>query len=132
MTMKLLCACVHNIVTSPSCKYPPPHKHNGVTYANIASQQQKDPLVMNFIGINDKYTLHTFRGGEKQWQLVIIRQTIVIPQAMQKRVVDWYHLHLCHPSTTRTEATIKQHFKNPRISLSSIHVYEGHYCTYIP
>jgi hypothetical protein len=81
-----------------------------VTYANIASQQQNDPLVMNLIGINDKYTLHTFRGGEKQWQLVIFKKKIVIPQKLQKRVVTWYHLHLCHPGITRTEATIKQHF----------------------
>ena len=25
-------------------------------------------------------------------------------------MVDWYHLHLCHPGTTRTEATIRQYF----------------------
>jgi hypothetical protein len=56
-----------------------------VAYESIATQQQKDPSVMKFIGINEKYTLlHAFCGDEKQWQLVVFRQNIVIPQALQK------------------------------------------------
>ena len=81
-----------------------------VTYATIAAEQRKDAPLINLLTSQPGYTLHTFRGGEKQWQLVISQQKIVIPQSLQKRVVDWYHLHLCHPGTTRTEATIRQHF----------------------
>jgi hypothetical protein len=58
-----------------------------VTYANISSQQQKDPLVRNLIGMSNKYTLDlhsTFRGAEKQCQLVIFKQKIAISQALQK------------------------------------------------
>ena len=41
---------------------------------------------------------------------MILQQKIVIPRSLQKRVGDWYHTHLCHRGTTRTEATIRQHF----------------------
>jgi hypothetical protein len=70
-----------------------------VTYANIAKEQRKDALLVNLLTSNKGYTLHTFCGGEKQWQLVISQKKIVIPQSLQKRVVGWYHLHLCHPGT---------------------------------
>jgi hypothetical protein len=51
-------------------------------------------------------------GVKSNGNLLLSVQTIIIPhpQALQEQVVDWYHLHLCHPGTTRTEATIKQHF----------------------
>ena len=81
-----------------------------VTYANIAMEQRKDALLVNLLTSQPGYSLHTFRGGEKYWELVILQQKIVIPRSLQKRVVDWYHTHLCHPGTTRTEATIRQHF----------------------
>jgi hypothetical protein len=81
-----------------------------VTYATIAAEQRKDAPLINLLTSQPGYTLHTFRGGGKYWELVIAKEKIIIPQALQKRVVDWYHLHLCHPGTTRTEATIRQHF----------------------
>jgi hypothetical protein len=82
-----------------------------VTYANIAKEQRKDALLVNPLHTSQAVcSLHTFGGGEKHWQLMISQKKIVIPQSLQKRVVDWYHLHLCHPGTTRTEATIRQHF----------------------
>ena len=34
----------------------------------------------------------------------------VIPSALQKELVHWYHTMLCHPGETHTEATIAQHF----------------------
>ena len=57
-------------------------------------------------------TLFTPLWGREAMAIVILQKKIVIPQSLQKQVVDWYHLHLCHPGTctTRTEATIKQHF----------------------
>ena len=39
------------------------------------------------------------------------RQTkIVVPKLLQKKLTEWYHLHLLHSGETRTELTIGQHF----------------------
>ena len=32
---------------------------------------------------------------------------IYVPTAVRKDVVAWYHQYLCHPGSTRTEATIR-------------------------
>ena len=44
------------------------------------------------------------------------KNRIIIPQGLQKRVVQWYHHTLCHPGINWTEETISQHFywKNMR------------------
>ena len=34
----------------------------------------------------------------------------MIPKDLQEPMVQWYHTYLSHPGTTRTEATISQHF----------------------
>jgi hypothetical protein len=39
-----------------------------------------------------------------------VTEETLIPQSLQKKVVDWHHLHLCHSGTTHTEAMIRQHF----------------------
>ena len=38
------------------------------------------------------------------------KHKIVVPQTLQKRVIDFYHTTLCHPGINRTEETISQHF----------------------
>ena len=35
---------------------------------------------------------------------------ICLPQALQKKTVEWYHEMLCHPGENLTEHTIRQHF----------------------
>jgi hypothetical protein len=35
---------------------------------------------------------------------------IALPPSLQQKTIDWCHETLCHPGTTRTEATIRQHF----------------------
>ena len=35
---------------------------------------------------------------------------IVVPPALQTKIVTWYHTLLCHPGETRTEQTLRQHF----------------------
>ncbi len=63
-----------------------------------------------------EYSICSFCGGRKVWNLIIKNDKIVIPQSWQKRLVSWYHKVLCHPGKTQTEATIAQHFtwKNMR------------------
>ena len=76
---------------------------------DIARQQDKtirDLLKKDSPGV----TLQSFRGGGKHHDLVCKNDKILIPKVLQKRIVQWYHDILCHPGTTRTEATIRQHF----------------------
>ena len=40
---------------------------------------------------------------------------IVVPNKLQKHVVDWYHTVLCHPGINRTEETISQHLYWPKM-----------------
>ena len=54
--------------------------------------------------------MNTFRGGGKNQTLITYNGKIVIPKSMQRRLVEWYHLQLCHPGETRTEQSIRQHF----------------------
>jgi len=42
--------------------------------------------------------------------VVYNNELIVVPLALQKRAVKWYHEILCHPGQTRTEMTIGQHY----------------------
>jgi hypothetical protein len=45
------------------------------TYANIAKEQRKDALLVNLLTSQADCILHTFRGGEKYWQLVISQKS---------------------------------------------------------
>jgi RNase H-like domain found in reverse transcriptase/Reverse transcriptase (RNA-dependent DNA polymerase)/Integrase zinc binding domain len=74
-----------------------------------AAQQQDSTLLLSS---SDSPTFHikSFCGGGKCRQLICYKDKIVVPESLQKRVVDWYHEILCHPGMTRTEETIRQHF----------------------
>jgi hypothetical protein len=83
----------------------PPQDSFPLTYSCIAHKQRKDTAITK--ALNDKiYSINTFHGGEKQWDLA----TIVIPQSLQNNIVNWYHDQLFHPGMTRTELSIVQHF----------------------
>jgi len=59
--------------------------------------------------------LKSFHGGGKERELIVYKDKIVVPQTLQKRIVDWYHTFLCHPGINRTEETISQHFWWPKM-----------------
>jgi hypothetical protein len=80
-----------------------------LTYSCIAHEQHKDKATVDALAIK-AYTVNTFHGGNKQWDLAIFKDKIVIPKALQNNVVSWYHDQLCHPGMTRTELSITQHF----------------------
>ena len=54
-------------------------------------------------------------SGPHAWFLCY-KDRIVIPEGLQKWVIQWYHHTLCHPGINQTEETISQHFywKNMR------------------
>ena len=87
-----------------------PDEATPVTYSNIYTVQQNDNELKSLLARKDNYTTNTFCGGEETYHLICRDGKIVIPKALQNRIVDWYHLTLCHPGVNRTEETIRQHF----------------------
>jgi hypothetical protein len=61
------------------------------------------------------FHVKTFCGGGKESKLVCRNDKIVIPRALQKRVIIWYHETLCHPGINRTEETIGQYLWWPKL-----------------
>ena len=59
---------------------------------------------------NPEYMENFLHGEEKDYKLVCQNRKIVIPLALQERLVHWYHTTLCHPGNTCTEESIRQHF----------------------
>ena len=86
--------------------FPPPHP----PHKTIFRHQQLDKELRNLARKHGGYTIKPFHGAGKTRHLICINDKIVIPKTLQRRVVEWYHNHPCHPGTTRTELTIKQHF----------------------
>ena len=72
--------------------------------------QQADDKLKQLALKNDNYSLTQFHGGGKTRTLITKHNKIVVPETLQKRMVQWYHLSLCHPGVTRMEQTIRQHF----------------------
>jgi hypothetical protein len=79
-------------------------------YKDIAKAQQSNPELQAKLLSRKDYNKSPFRGGDKDHELICHHGKIVLPPALQQKTIDWYHLILCHPGITRTEATIRQHF----------------------
>ncbi len=82
-----------------------------VKFKTIRKLQRKDKELIRKLEHKDAYTLKSFRGGDRDPEMLICKNDkIVVPEPLQKRMVEWYHTMLCHPGETRTEESIKQHF----------------------
>ena len=82
-----------------------------ITYQLINRKQNNDKTLLATIKNGAKnYLLKEFHGGGRSSQLLCYKNRIVIPQGLQKRVVQWYHHTLCHPEINQTKETISQHF----------------------
>ena len=81
-----------------------------LSYKTIMIHQQADRHLQQLALNNDNYSLTQFHGGGKTRTLITKDKIIVVPETLQKRCVQWYHLSLCHPRVTRMEQTIRQHF----------------------
>ena len=86
-----------------------------LSYKRISYLQTQDTELQQKVLDNDKYSLTTFRGGGKSYDLITYRRKIFIPKSLQRRTVDWYHGYLCHPGETRTEQTIRLHYYWPNL-----------------
>lgn len=87
-----------------------------LTYKLISEHQNLDePLLQKIRDKTPHYAINIYRGGGKTRELITFKGKIVIPQSIQRRCVEWYHVNLCHPGETRTEQTIRQHFYWPNL-----------------
>jgi hypothetical protein len=82
------------------------HKYDfhPLSYEYLETTQQRDPHLKK-----DLYIIPTsikeFLGGGKIRSLICYNNKIVVPRQLQKHVIDWYHITLCHPGINRTETT---------------------------
>ena len=69
-----------------------------ITYQLINCKQNNDKTLLATIkNCVQHYLLKEFHGGSRSSQLLCYKNRIMIPQGLQKRVVQWYHHTLCHP-----------------------------------
>ena len=87
-----------------------------LSYEHLETAQQRDPhLKKDLLNNNCKYKLKEFLGGGKIRSLICYNDKIVVPKQLQRHVIDWYHITLCHPGINRTEETIAQHLFWPKM-----------------
>jgi hypothetical protein len=90
----------------------------------IHKEQVRDTKLIDFAAKQPEYTLEAFHRGGKSHQLLCKNGKIVIPQSIQKCIVDWYHTMLCHPGVTQMENTLRQHFTWQSLSQDIKEVYK--------
>ena len=87
----------------------PPHAHP-LSYKTIMRHQQEDRDLLNNVRTDKNYVIKDFTAAKRVRKLICLNNKIVVPKTLQKHIVQWYHVQLCHPGMTRTELTIRQHF----------------------
>ena len=82
-----------------------------LSYQEIESRQKVDEEIKKLLREkSEQYKQTRFDFGDTQYSLVTRDGKIVVPKALQKSGVKWYHELLMHPGETRTELTMGQHF----------------------
>ncbi len=59
--------------------------------------QQKDTDPIKTASTEKGYSVNVFHGGEKIRRHICYNGKKVIPKSLQRKVVEWYHNHLCYP-----------------------------------
>jgi hypothetical protein len=87
-----------------------------LNYQQLKKAQDKDTTIQKILKmLKTLYLLKDFHGGGTTTSLVCFKEKIVIPERLQKHVINWYHTTLCHPGINRTEETIGQHLWWPKM-----------------
>lgn len=82
-----------------------------LSYERISLEQQRDDALKDYIDKHSEaYRTEKFRHGDKSYDLYTKDGKIVVPKALQKKAVEFYHSLLMHPGETRTELTLSQHY----------------------
>jgi hypothetical protein len=77
-----------------------------LNFATISTHQQANTRLQRIKQFNNDYKTQIIGCTP----IVYHRDKIVVPQSLQRQIVDWYHMMLAHPGETRTIKTIEQHF----------------------
>jgi RNase H-like domain found in reverse transcriptase/Integrase zinc binding domain len=97
-------------------KSPLPNDFHPLSYLHLETAQKRDPhLKKELLNKTCKYKLKDFHGGGICRSLICYNDKIVVPKRLQRHIIDWYHITLCHPVINRTEATITQHLFWPKM-----------------
>jgi hypothetical protein len=75
-------------------------------FAMISSHQQADVCLQRIKQSNSDYETRIIGHTP----IVYLCDKIIVPQSLQRQIVNWYHMMLAHPGETRTIKTIEQHF----------------------
>ena len=75
--------------------------HRQTNDADLQKKLQKQPQL---------YTKATYKFSDKTYELIIKDGKIYVPEYLQQKCAEWYHLNLMHPGETRLEFTIAQHY----------------------
>jgi hypothetical protein len=83
---------------------------------SMLDKAQKDKTLMKALNLDKRlYHLHSFHGEGKTKELISYKDKMVVPKKLQRHIVDWYHAVLCHPDINRTEETIGQQLRSPKM-----------------
>ena len=75
-----------------------------LSYEHLETAQQRDPhLKKDLLHNTCKHKIKEFLGGGKIRSLICYNNKIVVPKHLQRHVIDWHHITLCHPGKNRTE-----------------------------
>ena len=77
-----------------------------LSFPTISNEQQNDARLMGISNNNPNYTVM----HHQRVPIIYYNNKIVLPQSLQRRVINWYHTTLLHPGIDRTIHTLKQHF----------------------
>ena len=83
-----------------------PLSHKQLLY----KQQRDDVLQKRLMKKDSSCDKKIFRHSDKQYELIVKNDLIVIPLSLEKTATEWCHTHLLHPGETRLELTMRQHF----------------------
>jgi hypothetical protein len=77
-----------------------------ITFPNILYHQQKDSTLRQNATSDPSYHFKSFHGGGKPLALICHNNKIAVLTILQRELVTWYHIQLCHPGENRKEQTL--------------------------
>ena len=80
-------------------------------------KEKRGNIITELKKTNSKYEIKPFSTADKVREMVCYNGKIVIPTALQKEVIEWYHHYLSHPGINRTNETIGQHLWWPKMRM---------------
>ena len=82
----------------------------------LSSEQRKDTFIQTGLcDCNAGYVMKQVCGGSKSYDIVHCKYKIVVPPALRKRLIKWYHILLMHPDINRKTQTIGMQFTWPKL-----------------